>query len=95
VSVDWPVAYKQAFSVGPFYQLIDSQTISVSRKAEQVIITLGKKQRMRWDQLTTNKEEFEQARLNPKDRHGHAYEEEASGTRQTECLAAVPVETAL
>lgn len=66
VSVDWPVAYKQAFSVGPFYQLIDSQTISVSRKAEQVIVTLGKKQRMKWDQLTANKEEFEQARLNPK-----------------------------
>jgi hypothetical protein len=66
VSVDWPVAYKQAFSVGPFYQLIDSQTISVSRKAEQVIITLGKKQRMRWDQLTTNREEHEQAKLNPK-----------------------------
>lgn len=56
LSIVWPQKYKQTVTLGPFYGELDQATMNTTRKAEQVIVTLGKKVKGRWESVVKSGE---------------------------------------
>lgn len=58
IEMNWPTKPKQTKSIGPLYGKIKKNAIQVSRTACLVVISLGKSQRGKWNQLTRKPLEF-------------------------------------
>src|SRR3990167_2825041 len=52
LSIVWPQKYKHTVTIGPFYSELDAATMNTTRKAEQVIVTFGKRTKARWEMIT-------------------------------------------
>jgi hypothetical protein len=57
VSVAWPQHLKDSITVGPFRDLVESQSLTFTRKGEQVTIILAKRHKGKWEELTKPKSE--------------------------------------
>ena len=66
VELNWPGKNGKAVSkIGPLFQEIEKNAFQVNRKGELIILTLGKKYKGKWRQLTKNKDDFPQKNINP------------------------------
>ena len=63
VSISWPQHLKQTIDVGPFTDSIDSKSIVVSRKGEQVVVSMAKLIKQKWDSLTRTSGGYKDIRL--------------------------------
>lgn len=52
IEMNWPTKAKQSKKIGPFFGKVKTNAIQVTRKACLLIITLGKTERGKWNQLT-------------------------------------------
>lgn len=66
VAIAWPQHVRQSIVVGPFFTAIDSTSIVVSRKGEQVIVNMAKKCKGIWNKLTFSGKGFEELRIDHK-----------------------------
>jgi hypothetical protein len=70
VGVSWPQHLKQALDVGPFADSVDSKSIVVSRKGEQVVVSMAKHTKQKWDLLTKSGTGHKEIRIDHMHRGG-------------------------
>ena len=58
ISVLWPQSMKRDINIGPFREALDSQSLTVSRKGEQVVVSMAKQRKAKWDELTKTVGEY-------------------------------------
>lgn len=63
VVVTWPANLKQTVDVGPFAEPIDPKSIVVSRKGEQVVVSMAKQVKLKWETLTKTGTGFKDIRI--------------------------------
>jgi len=58
LSVLWPQSLKRDFCIGPFREPLDSQSLTVSRKGEQLVVSMAKQRKAKWEELTKTLGEY-------------------------------------
>lgn len=80
VTVTWPTHLKQSVDVGPFAETVDPKSIVVSRKGEQVVVSMAKQVKQKWEALTKATTGFKEIRIDHLHRTGQG--NQAKDTRE-------------
>lgn len=72
VAISWPQHLKQTLDVGPFSDLVDPKSIVVSRKGEQVVVSIAKITKQKWDALTKTSGGYKDIRIDFLHRHSQS-----------------------
>lgn len=93
VAITWPHHLRQTIDVGPFTEPVDSRSIVVSRKGEQVVVSMAKAVKSKWNLLTLTGDGYGDIRIDhklkaaPLREKNHEVKLEREASKKTEVLA--------